>query len=183
MHKGGQENNREGSLLGLKVLFVLGFCFLCTQFMIFFLRGFDFLILMRVTVHNFCYCPTTRRGLSVSLSSSALYICLLLWVVQLFGWMKENEKLTAPTYTSFFSVLGKAGRAERALHIFNELSLLDPVRCNVFICNSLLSTLVYNGKVEKALRLFDQLKTEGLQPDVITYSTVSMLLTPFPKPC
>ncbi len=151
--------------------------------MIFFLRGFDFLILMRVTVHNFCYFPTTRRGLSVSLSSSALYICLLLWVVQLFGWMKENKKLTAPTYTSFFSVLGKAGRAERALHIFNELSLLDPVRCNVFICNSLLSTLVYNGKVEKALRLFDQLKTEGLQPDVITYSTVSMLLTPFLKPC
>jgi pentatricopeptide repeat protein len=91
----------------------------------------------------------------------------------LFDWMKEREKLSAPTYTSFFSVLGKAGRAERALYIFNELPVLDPVRCNVFVCNSILSTLVYNGKVDKALRLFEQMKVDGLQPDLITYSTVN----------
>lgn len=92
---------------------------------------------------------------------------------QLFDWMKEREKLSAPTYTSFFSVLGKAGRAERALYIFNELPVLDPVRSNVFVCNSILSTLVYNGKVDKALRLFEQMKVDGLQPDLITYSTVN----------
>lgn len=96
---------------------------------------------------------------------------------QLFDWMKTNDKISAPTYTSFFSVLGKAGRAEKALRVFNELPADDAVRSNVYVCNSILSTLVYNGKVDKAFRLFELLKQEGLKPDIITYSTVSFRYT------
>jgi hypothetical protein len=91
MHKGGQENNREGSLLGLKVLVVLGFCFLCTQFMIFFLRGFDFLILMRVTVHNLCCFPTTRRGLECFLELKRfVYLFVALGCAAV--WLDERER-------------------------------------------------------------------------------------------
>ena len=87
--------------------------------------------------------------------------------------MKDNDKLSAPTYTSFFSVLGKGGRVEKALHVFNDLPLDNDIRRNVYVCNSVLNTLVYNGKVDKAFRLFEQLKQEGLKPDIITYSTVN----------
>jgi pentatricopeptide repeat protein len=97
----------------------------------------------------------------------------LFFYLQLFEWMKENDKLSAPTYTSFFSVLGKGGRVEKALHVFNDLPLDSDIRRNVYVCNSVLSTLVYNGKVDKAFRLFEQLKQEGLKPDIITYSTVN----------
>ena len=108
------------------------------------------------------------RGGDWGFSTSRVLVYL-----QLFEWMKENDKLSAPTYTSFFSVLGKGGRVEKALHVFNDLPLDSDIRRNVYVCNSVLSTLVYNGKVDKAFRLFEQLKQEGLKPDIITYSTVN----------
>ena len=59
-------------------------------------------------------------------------------------------------------------------HEFNELPLDSEVRLNVYVCNSILSTMVYNGKIDKAFRLFEQLKSEGLKPDTVTYSTVGL---------
>ena len=88
--------------------------------------------------------------------------------------MKENDKLSAPTYTSYFSLLGKSGQPKKAIRVFNELPLDSEVRNNVYVCNSILSTMVYNGKIDKAFRLFEQLKAEGLKPDTVTYSTVSL---------
>lgn len=88
--------------------------------------------------------------------------------------MKENNKLSPPTYTSYFSVLGKSGQSRKAIRVFNELPLDSEVRKNVFVCNSILSTMIYNGKIDKAFRLFEQLKKEGLQPDTVTYSTVGL---------
>lgn len=94
--------------------------------------------------------------------------------VQVFEYMKENDKLSPPTYTSYFSVLGKAGLSKKAIQVYNELPLDSDVRLNVYVCNSILSTMIYNGKIDKAFRLFEQLKSEGLQPDTVTYSTVSL---------
>jgi len=95
-------------------------------------------------------------------------------VVQVFEYMKENDKLSPPTYTSYFSLLGKMGQSKKAIRVFNELPLDSEVRLNVYVCNSILSTLIYNGKIDKAFRLFEQLKAEGLKPDTVTYSTVSL---------
>jgi pentatricopeptide repeat protein len=96
------------------------------------------------------------------------------WALQVFEYMKENDKVSPPTYTSYFSFLGKAGQSKRAIREFNELPLDSEVRRNVYVCNAILSTMVYNGKIDKAFRLFEQLKAEGLEPDTVTYSTVSL---------
>lgn len=94
--------------------------------------------------------------------------------MQVFDYMKENDKLSPPTYTSYFSLLGKAGLSKKAIRAFNELPLDSEVRLNVYVCNSILSTMIYNGKIDKAFRLFEQLKSEGLKPDTVTYSTVGL---------
>lgn len=99
-------------------------------------------------------------------------------VVQVFEYMKEKGKLLPPTYTSYFSVLGKAGQSKKAIRVFNELPPDSEVRLNVYVCNSILSTMIYNGKIDKAFRLFEQLKSEGLKPDTVTYSTVSLASAP-----
>lgn len=93
---------------------------------------------------------------------------------QVFDYMKENDKLSPPTYTSYFSILGKAGQSKKAIREFNELPMDSEVRLNVYVCNSILSTMIYNGKIDKAFRLFEELKSEGLKPDTVTYSTVSL---------
>lgn len=100
-------------------------------------------------------------------------------VVQVFDYMKENDKVSPPTYTSYFSLLGKSGQSKKAILEFNELPLDSDVRLNVYVCNSILSTMIYNGKIDKAFRLFERLKSEGLKPDTVTYSTVSLLSAPW----
>ncbi|KAL3677547.1 hypothetical protein R1sor_027495 [Riccia sorocarpa] len=91
--------------------------------------------------------------------------------VSLFNWMKEQQKVSAPSYTSFFSVLGKVGQVDKALQAFTHLT--DPdIRSNVFVWNSVLSVLVCNARVDKAFHYFRLMKEEGVEPDRITYSTM-----------
>lgn len=89
-------------------------------------------------------------------------------VYLVFEWMKQNEKLSPPSFTTFMSSMGKAGYPYRALQAFR--SETDPViRLNVIVCNALFKALIFNGKVDSAFILFEQLKREGLVPNFETY--------------
>ncbi|KAL2636275.1 hypothetical protein R1flu_007754 [Riccia fluitans] len=91
--------------------------------------------------------------------------------IVLFDWMKEHGKVSAPTYTSFFSVLGKVSQVDKALEAFVELTDRE-IRSNVYVWNSILSVLVCNGKVDRAFQYFRLMKEEGIEPDKVTYSTM-----------
>lgn len=59
----------------------------------------------------------------------------------------------------------------KALEIYNIIQD-ESAKRNVFICNSVLSSLVRSGKLDSSIKLFNQMKQGGLAPDVVTYSTV-----------
>lgn len=67
--------------------------------------------------------------------------------------------------------MGKKLSPVKALEIYNSIPD-ESTRTNVFICNSLLSSLVKNGKFESGIKLFDKMKQDGLTPDSVTYNTV-----------
>lgn len=88
-----------------------------------------------------------------------------------FVWMKQNDKLNPPCFTTFISSMGKAGFPSRALQAFKSQS--EPaVRLNIIVCNALFKALVFNGKVDAAFVLFEQLKCEGLVPNFDTYKAL-----------
>jgi pentatricopeptide repeat protein len=67
--------------------------------------------------------------------------------------------------------MGKSLNPVKAIEIYNGIHD-ESAKNNVFICNSVLSCLVRNGKFERSINLFQQMKINGLMPDAVTYSTV-----------
>ena len=59
----------------------------------------------------------------------------------------------------------------KAMEIYNGIKD-ESAKNNVFICNSVLNCLVRNGKFDSSIKMFHQMKQDGLMPDVVTYSTV-----------
>lgn len=94
---------------------------------------------------------------------------------KLFAWMQQNEKTNIASYSSYIKFLGESLNPIKALEIYNGIKD-ELTRTNVSVCNSLLSCLVKNGKFDSSLKMFHQMKREGLKPDIITYSTVSIHL-------
>ncbi|KAH9685742.1 pentatricopeptide repeat-containing protein [Citrus sinensis] len=91
-------------------------------------------------------------------------------VLQLFEWMQQHGKTSISSYSSYIKFLGKSGNSLKALEIYNSITD-ESDKVNVFICNSILSCLVRNGKFESSLKLFDKMKQSGLTPDAVTYNT------------
>ncbi|XP_024516058.1 pentatricopeptide repeat-containing protein At1g10910, chloroplastic-like [Selaginella moellendorffii] len=89
---------------------------------------------------------------------------------ELFEWMEKAGKCSGASYSTFIILLGKVGRTQKALYVYNSLS--EELKLNPFIANSILSTLVNNWKVTRAFRLFRKMKESGFHPDSITYSTI-----------
>ncbi|XP_010492127.1 PREDICTED: pentatricopeptide repeat-containing protein At1g10910, chloroplastic-like [Camelina sativa] len=91
-------------------------------------------------------------------------------LIQLFDWMQQHGKISVSTYSSCIKFVG-AKNVSKALEIYNSIPD-ESTKINVFICNSILSCLVKNGKFESCIKLFDQMKRDGLKPDVVTYNTL-----------
>ncbi|PPR94980.1 hypothetical protein GOBAR_AA25707 [Gossypium barbadense] len=90
---------------------------------------------------------------------------------QLFDWMQQHGKTNGSSYSTYMKVMGKKLSPVKALAIYNGIPD-KPTKVNVFICNSLLSCLVRNGKFDSGIKLFDKMKQEGLTPDLVTYNTL-----------
>ncbi|KAI7990752.1 Pentatricopeptide repeat-containing protein [Camellia lanceoleosa] len=90
---------------------------------------------------------------------------------QLFDWMRKNGKISTSSYSSYIKFMGKGLNPVKVLEIYNNIED-ESTRNNVSVCNSVLSCLIRNGKFESSIRLFHQMKQDGLRPDVVTYSTL-----------
>ncbi|XP_010475980.1 PREDICTED: pentatricopeptide repeat-containing protein At1g10910, chloroplastic [Camelina sativa] len=91
-------------------------------------------------------------------------------LIQLFEWMQQHGKISVSTYSSCIKFVG-AKNVSKALEIYHSIAD-ESTKINVFICNSILSCLVKNGKLDSCIKLFDQMKRDGLKPDVVTYNTL-----------
>ncbi|XP_009148435.1 pentatricopeptide repeat-containing protein At1g10910, chloroplastic [Brassica rapa] len=91
-------------------------------------------------------------------------------LIQLFDWMQQHGKVSDSTYSSCIKFVG-AKSVSKALEIYQSIPD-ESTKTNVYICNSILSCLVKNGKLESCIKLFDQMKRDGLKPDVVTYNTL-----------
>ncbi|XP_050256740.1 pentatricopeptide repeat-containing protein At1g10910, chloroplastic isoform X1 [Quercus robur] len=90
---------------------------------------------------------------------------------QLFEWMQQNGKINASSYSSYMKFMRKNLNPVKVMEIYNGIKD-ESAKNNVFICNSVLSCLVRNGKFDSSIKMFHQMKQDGLMPDVVTYSTL-----------
>ncbi|KAG5563740.1 hypothetical protein RHGRI_000071 [Rhododendron griersonianum] len=90
---------------------------------------------------------------------------------QLFEWMQDNDRINSSSYSSYIKFMGKGCNPAKALEVFNGIKD-EAMKNNVSIWNSVLGCLVRGGKFESSIRLFYQMKQDGLIPDVFTYSTL-----------
>ncbi|CAK9178201.1 unnamed protein product [Ilex paraguariensis] len=90
---------------------------------------------------------------------------------QVFDWMQQNGKTSIASYSSYIKFLGNSLYSVKALALYNSIKDKS-TRNNVSVCNSVLSCLVRNGKFENSIKLFQQMKYDGLIPDIVTYSTL-----------
>lgn len=94
-------------------------------------------------------------------------------VLQLFEWMQKHGKINVASYSSYIKFMGESKDISRALNVYETIND-EAVKNNISICNSVLSCLIKNKKFDKAMSMFKKMKQNGLQPDVVTYSTVSV---------
>ncbi|CAN0880812.1 Pentatricopeptide repeat-containing protein At1g10910, chloroplastic, partial [Linum grandiflorum] len=89
----------------------------------------------------------------------------------LFDWMQKQGKVSDSSYSSYVKFLGKSLNPTKALEVYQGISD-ESRKSNVFICNSVISCLVRSGKFNTSIKLFHEMKHNGLTPDSITYSTL-----------
>ena len=89
--------------------------------------------------------------------------------------MQQNGKINPASYSSYIKFMGESLNPVGALEVYNSIQD-ESIKKNVFICNSVLGILVRNGKFNHSMKFFHQMKQDGLTPDVVTYSTVCVLL-------
>ena len=67
--------------------------------------------------------------------------------------------------------MGESKDISKALIVYKTISDED-MKNHISICNSVLSCLVKNNISDRAMSMFEEMKHNGLRPDVVTYSTV-----------
>lgn len=90
---------------------------------------------------------------------------------QVFEWMQQNQKINVASYSSYVKFMGKSLSCVDAVEMYRDIKDRS-IKYNVSVCNAFLSSLIKNGKSESSLKLFSQMKRDGLVPDVFTYSTL-----------
>lgn len=100
----------------------------------------------------------------------------LLAVFQLFDWMQKREMTNVASYSSFMKYMGESRNLIRALQVYSSIED-ESTRNNVSICNSLLGCMLKDRKFESCIKMFNQMKENGLVPDLFTYSTVTLLIS------
>ncbi|KAJ1435010.1 Tetratricopeptide-like helical domain superfamily [Sesbania bispinosa] len=92
-------------------------------------------------------------------------------ISQLFLWMQENKKLDVSSYSHYVRFMANKLDAATMLKLYDSIQD-ESAKDNVYVCNSVLSCLIKKGKFDTAIKLFQQMKEDGLVPDVVTYSTL-----------
>ncbi|XP_059297392.1 pentatricopeptide repeat-containing protein At1g10910, chloroplastic isoform X1 [Lycium ferocissimum] len=90
---------------------------------------------------------------------------------QVFDWMQQNQKINFASYSSYVKFMGKSLSSVEGVEMYRSIKDRS-TKFNVSVCNAFLSSLTKNGKPESSLKLFTQMKRDGLVPDVVTYSTL-----------
>lgn len=85
--------------------------------------------------------------------------------------MQKHRKVNVVSYSGFIKFMGTSHNPVSALQAYNTIQD-ESTRNNSSICNSVLGCLVRNGKFDASMKLFDQMKSGGLMPNAVTYSTV-----------
>ncbi|XP_060964504.1 pentatricopeptide repeat-containing protein At1g10910, chloroplastic [Cannabis sativa] len=90
---------------------------------------------------------------------------------QCFDWMQQNKKICPSSYSNYIKFTGGNHNPVGALDVYNSIQD-ESTKKNIVICNSVLGSLVRNGKFDHSIKFFCQMKQDGLTPDVVTYSTL-----------
>lgn len=85
--------------------------------------------------------------------------------------MVQHGKVNIPSYSGFIKYAGKSRNHLKALQVYSNLTNKS-IKNNVAVCNSILGCLIKNDKFESTMKLYDQMRKDGLQADLVTYSTV-----------
>uniref|UniRef100_A0A164U0V3 Pentacotripeptide-repeat region of PRORP domain-containing protein n=1 Tax=Daucus carota subsp. sativus TaxID=79200 RepID=A0A164U0V3_DAUCS len=85
--------------------------------------------------------------------------------------MQRTRKISFASYSSYIKHMGKSLDPVKALEIYDSITD-ESTRNHVSVCNSVLSCLVRSGKYDSSVKLFHQMKRDGLSPDIVTYSTL-----------
>ncbi|XP_057433490.1 pentatricopeptide repeat-containing protein At1g10910, chloroplastic isoform X2 [Lotus japonicus] len=92
-------------------------------------------------------------------------------ISQLFIWMQENNKLDVSSYSHYVRFMANKLDAAAMLKLYDSIQV-ESAKDNVYVCNSVLRCITRKGKFDAAMKLFQQMKEDGLVPDVVTYSTL-----------
>lgn len=90
--------------------------------------------------------------------------------------MQETGKTNISSYSSYIKFMGRGLNPLKALEVYNNIQEVS-IKNSIFICNSILNCLVRNGKFDTSVKLFHQMKNDGLCPDTVTYSTVYIIFS------
>ncbi|XP_062090749.1 pentatricopeptide repeat-containing protein At1g10910, chloroplastic-like isoform X3 [Humulus lupulus] len=89
-----------------------------------------------------------------------------------FGMRKRWHKLSQicpASYNNYIKFTGETHNPMGALEVCNSIQD-ESTKKNIVICNSVLGSLVRNGKFDHSIKFFGQMKQDGLIPDVVPYS-------------
>ncbi|OIV91539.1 hypothetical protein TanjilG_08951 [Lupinus angustifolius] len=85
--------------------------------------------------------------------------------------MQQNNKLDTSSYSHYIRFMANQLDAPNMLQLYTSIPN-QSAKINVYLCNSVLRCLVRKAKFDTAIKLFQQMKQDGLVPDVVTYSTL-----------
>ncbi|TKY71348.1 Pentatricopeptide repeat-containing protein [Spatholobus suberectus] len=92
-------------------------------------------------------------------------------ISQLFSWMQENNKVDVSSYSHYLRFMANKLDAAKMLQLYHSIRD-ESAKKNILVCNSVLSCLIKKGRFDSAIKLFQQMKQDGLVPDLVTYSTL-----------
>ncbi|KAK7246857.1 hypothetical protein RIF29_41727 [Crotalaria pallida] len=92
-------------------------------------------------------------------------------ISQLFSWMQQNNKLDVSSYSHYMRFMANQLDAPSMLQLYNSIPH-QTAKNNVYLCNSVLRCIIRKANFDTAIKLFQQMKQDGLIPDVVTYSTL-----------
>ena len=92
--------------------------------------------------------------------------------------MQEKRKVDVSSYINYMKFMAKNLDAVKALEIYSSIQD-ESIKKNVFLCNCILTCLVRKHKYDMSIKLFKRMKEDGLVPDLVTYTTVSILTLTF----
>ncbi|WVY93288.1 hypothetical protein V8G54_032376 [Vigna mungo] len=92
-------------------------------------------------------------------------------ISQLFKWMQENNKIDVSSYSHYMRFMASNLDAAEMLQLYHNIQD-ESARKNILVCNSVLGCLIKKGKFDSGMKLFQQMRLDGLVPDLVTYSTL-----------